>query len=177
MPRVAIALGSNLGDREAAFRFAVAGLAEFISNLRISNSIETDPEGEEQQDQPRYLNAVLVGETSLAARDLLDRLLAIEQGYGRQRPYPNAPRTLDLDLILLGDVIEDGPGLQVPHPRFRERLFVLDPLSEVAPGMIDPGTGLTARELVGRLKDRREPGASSQEAGARSGQGKKGRQA
>ena len=157
--QVAIALGSNLGDREAAFRFAIDRLARFISNLTISNFIETDPEGEGLQDQPRYLNAVAAGETSLSAREILNCLLEIEQAYGRQRPYPAAPRTLDLDLILLGDTVEDVPDLQVPHPRFRERLFVLGPLSEVAPEIIDPGTGLTAFELFGRLSKRKEPAA------------------
>jgi 2-amino-4-hydroxy-6-hydroxymethyldihydropteridine diphosphokinase len=153
--RVAIALGSNLGDREAAFRFAVAAVAEFISDSRISHFIETDPEGEGQEHQPRYLNAVLVGETSLGARELLNRLLAIEQAYGRERPYPGAPRTLDLDLILLGHVVEGATDLQVPHPRFRERSFVLQPLAEIAPNIIDPVTGLTATELLTQLTTKR----------------------
>jgi 2-amino-4-hydroxy-6-hydroxymethyldihydropteridine diphosphokinase len=160
--QVAIALGSNLGDREAAFRFAIDRLARFISSLTISNFIETDPEGEGLHDQPRYLNAVAVGDTSLSAREILNCLLEIEQAYGRQRPYPAAPRTLDLDLILLGDTVEDLPDLQVPHPRFRERLFVLGPLSEVAPGIIDPGTGLTAFELFGKLRKSKELAADSQ---------------
>ena len=160
--RVAIALGSNLGDREAAFRFAADRLAQFVSNPEISKFIETDPEGEGLQDQPRYLNAVLVGETELTARDILDRLLSIEQACGRERPYPGAPRTLDLDLILLGQTAENSPGLQVPHPRFRERRFVLGPLSEVAPGMVDPETGLTALELLVRLKNRDQPAARSE---------------
>ena len=150
--QVAIALGSNLGDREAAFTFAANRLASFVSNLAISHSIETDPEGEGLQDQPRYLNAVAVGDTSLNARAILDRLLEIEQSYGRARPYPGAPRTLDLDLILLGETIDQSPGLHVPHPRFRERLFVLEPLAEVASEMIDPVTGLTVAELLSRLE-------------------------
>ena len=151
MSRIAIALGSNLGDRESAFQFAIARLGRFLSNLEISSSIETDPEGEGLQDQPRYLNAVAVGETSLTARQVLDRLLEIEQDYGRERPYPGAPRTLDLDLILLGDTIENSPGLNVPHPRFRERLFVLGPLAEIAADMIDPVTELTVAELLNKL--------------------------
>jgi 2-amino-4-hydroxy-6-hydroxymethyldihydropteridine diphosphokinase len=150
--RVAIALGSNLGDREAAFRFAIDRLSRLISNLTISSFIETDPEGEGLQDQPRYLNAVVVGETTLGAREMLDHLLAIERAYGRERPYPSAPRTLDLDLILLGDTVEHAPNLQVPHPRFRERLFVLGPLAEIAPKLIDPITGLTTEVLRRRLQ-------------------------
>src|SRR5512133_2647092 len=98
---VAIALGSNLGNREAALEFAVTRLRELLTNLTVSRVIETEPVGEGLERQPRYLNAVVVGETSLTAREMLGRLLAIEQECGRERPYQNAPRTLDLDLILL----------------------------------------------------------------------------
>lgn len=152
LARVAIALGSNLGDREAALQYAIDRLAQSVSDLAISNFIETDPEGARLQGQPRYLNAAVVGNTSLTARKLLDHLLAIEQAYGRERPYPGAPRTLDLDLILLGDVVENAPGLQVPHPRFRDRQFVLRPMAEIAPEMIDPMTGLTIAELLEKLE-------------------------
>ena len=91
-------------------------------------------------------------DTSLDARSLLDALLAIENAYGRERPFPNAPRTLDLDLVLL-DTDRDGPipELQLPHPRFRERFFVLGPLAEVAPDMVDPVTGLKVWELLRKL--------------------------
>jgi 2-amino-4-hydroxy-6-hydroxymethyldihydropteridine diphosphokinase len=94
---------------------------------------------------------VAVGDTTLGARELLDALLAIERDYGRERPFPGAPRTLDLDLILLGDVIERLPGLELPHPRFRERFFVLGPLAEVAPDFVDPLSGLRATELLRNL--------------------------
>jgi 2-amino-4-hydroxy-6-hydroxymethyldihydropteridine diphosphokinase len=154
LQRVAIALGSNLGNREAAFAFAIDRLRPLISNLTISHFIETDAEGDGLQDQPRYLNAVAIGETALSARQILDHLLAIEQAYGRERPYPHAPRTLDVDLILLGDVIEESPDLQVPHPRFRERMFVLEPLVEVAPDMLDPVTGLSMTTLLKKLNAR-----------------------
>jgi len=150
-----IALGSNLGNREAAFAFAIERLGTLISNLTTSRFIETDPEGEGLQQQPRYLNGVVVGESSLTARELLRHLLTIEQEYGRERPHPNAPRTLDLDLILLGDVVEDAPDLHVPHPRFRERLFVLEPLAEIAPDMVDPVTGLAVGELLRKVKGKR----------------------
>jgi len=150
-----IALGSNLGNREAAFAFAIERLGTLISNLTTSRFIETDPEGEGLQQQPRYLNGVVVGESSLTARELLRHLLTIEQEYGRERPHPNAPRTLDLDLILLGDVVEDAPDLHVPHPRFRERLFVLEPLAEIAPNMVDPVTGLAVGELLRKVKGKR----------------------
>ena len=151
MTTVAIALGANLGNRRAAFDFAIERLSHLLTNLLVSNVIETEPEGEGLQDQPLYLNAVAVGETSLPARELLDALLGIEHAYGRERPFAGAPRTLDLDLILLGDTRVDSPGLQVPHPRFRERFFVLGPLAEIAPDLIDPVTGLKVWELLRKL--------------------------
>jgi 2-amino-4-hydroxy-6-hydroxymethyldihydropteridine diphosphokinase len=98
------------------------------------------------------LNGVVIGETSLSARELLDRLLAIEREAGRTRPAAVAPRTLDLDLILFGDQQIDEDGLTVPHPRFRERLFVLEPLAELAPGWLDPGTGKTISALLQRAR-------------------------
>jgi 2-amino-4-hydroxy-6-hydroxymethyldihydropteridine diphosphokinase len=87
----------------------------------------------------------------MEARELLDALLGIEDERGRERPYPNAPRSLDLDLILFGDTTIDEPGLIVPHPRFRQRRFVLAPLAEIAPNMRDPVTGHTILELLDRL--------------------------
>ena len=102
-------------------------------------------------DQPRYLNAAVVGRTSLSARDLLRAMQAIEAEQGRLRPYTNAPRTLDLDLILYGEQIIDDGHLTVPHPRFRQRAFVLEPLAEIGPDMRDPVTGLTLRALLERL--------------------------
>ena len=151
MTRVAIALGANLGNRRAAFEFAVAQLSRILSNLVVSDFIETEPAGEGLQDQPLYLNGVAVGETTLAPREILDALMAIEEAYGRERPFPGAARTLDLDLIVVGDVQEDSSGLQVPHPRFRERFFVLGPLAEIAPEMVDPVTGLRVWELLRNL--------------------------
>lgn len=153
---VAIALGSNLGDREAHLAFGIAALPGFITNLRHSTWHDTVPQ-DVPGDQPRYLNGVVIGETDLTARELLDRLLAIEQAAGRTRPSALAPRTLDLDLILFGDLRIEEPGLIVPHPRFRERLFVLEPLAEVAPGWMDPATGLSISALLRRQQGRRGP--------------------
>lgn len=149
--RAAIAIGSNLGDRRAAIAFAAERLSALFSTPVLSDIIETDPVGEGLEDQPLYLNAVVVGETALTPRQLLDALLQIETDYGRVRPFRGAARTLDLDLVLLGDTVVSEPGLDVPHPRFRERFFVLGPLAEVAPDMRDPVTGLKVTELLRQL--------------------------
>ena len=146
--RVAIALGSNLGDRRAALAFASDRLASLLTGAVLSDIIETDPAGEGLEDQPLYLNAALVGETNLDAPALLDALRQIETEYGRTRPFPGAARTLDLDLILFGEQTVIEPGLEVPHPRFRERFFVLGPLAEIAPEMRDPQSGLKVVELL-----------------------------
>ena len=148
---VAIALGSNLGDREATLHAAVAALHPIIHNLRVSSLHETAYVGAEAQ--PPVLNGAVVGEATVPAHRLLERLLEIELEFGRTRPYGGAPRTLDLDLILYGESTIDEPGLVVPHPRFRERRFVLEPLAEIAPDWRDPVTGKTMRELLDRLVD------------------------
>ena len=116
----------------------------------VSSFVETEPEGV-PDDQPRYLNAALVGEGQLLPAALLKRLLAIEEQLGRTRPYWGAPRIIDLDLILYGDARVREPGLEVPHPRFRDRRFVLEPLTEIAPELIDPVTGKTVAELLAAL--------------------------
>lgn len=149
MTPVAIALGSNLGDRTGNLQEAARRMARFIGSLRLSSFHDTEPVG--VASQPRFLNAAAVGETALSARRLLDELLAIEQALGRERPYAGAPRTVDLDLILYNAAVIDEPGLTVPHPRFRERHFVLAPLAEVAREWIDPQTGRTIGALLESL--------------------------
>jgi len=148
--RVAVALGSNLGDRRAHLDHAVAALHNLLSNLSVSLYYDTVPVGIIGP-QPVYLNAAAVGDTPLPARALLDALLAIEGARGRTRPHPNAPRTLDLDLILVGQTVLDEPGLILPHPRFRERRFVLQPLAQIAPDLRDPVSGKTVGELLATL--------------------------
>jgi 2-amino-4-hydroxy-6-hydroxymethyldihydropteridine diphosphokinase len=145
--RVAIAIGSNLGERESHIDFARFRLRALLSDFRSSTTRETAPVGV-PGDQPPFLNAALVGTTSMAPRELLAELLAIERDRGRERPFPGAARTLDLDLVLFGDRVVDQPGLIVPHPRFRDRRFVLEPLAEIAPGLRDPVTGKTVMELL-----------------------------
>jgi 2-amino-4-hydroxy-6-hydroxymethyldihydropteridine diphosphokinase len=147
---VAIALGSNLGDRQAHLDFAVGRLRCLLEPLRASTFIETEPVDVPDVQAP-FLNGAVVGETSLSPGDLLAALLAIERERGRRRPHRHAARTLDLDLILYGDWVVNEPGLAVPHPRFRERRFVLAPLAEVAGEWVDPVTGNTVSALLRSL--------------------------
>ena len=147
--RVAIALGSNLGDRRAHLEYAIEALQLDLTDISVSSFVETQPVGVGPE-HGVYLNAVIVGQTQLPARLLMERLLEIEEERGRARPYPMAPRTLDLDLILYGHDIIEEDGLSVPHPRFRERDFVLVPLAEIAPEMIDPVTKKTIADLLNR---------------------------
>ncbi len=147
MTPVAIAIGSNLGVRRGHLAWAVDELAAILRDLRVSAVIETAP-FDVPDDQPPYLNAAIVGGTDLPARDLLHLLLDLERRRGRERPTWRAPRTLDLDLILYGDAIIDEPGLIVPHPHFRERAFVLEPLNEIAADMVDPVSRRTVAELL-----------------------------
>jgi 2-amino-4-hydroxy-6-hydroxymethyldihydropteridine diphosphokinase len=141
-----IGLGSNLGDREGNLRAALARLTE-LGEVRASSFRETDPVG--VTDQPKFLNAAAELSTDLPARDLLDALLAIERDLGRDRAREErwGPRTLDLDLLLYGDDVIDEPGLTVPHPRLAERRFVLEPLHELAPGLLLPD-GTAIRDLI-----------------------------
>lgn len=150
MTRVFVGLGANLGDREGALRAAVGALADEAGTevVAVSTLRETAPVG--VGEQPPYLNGVVALETTLAARELLDRLLAVEQRFGRVRvPGEHGPRTLDLDLLLYGDELIEEPGLTVPHPRLHERRFVLEPLAELAPGLVLPGRGTVESLLSG----------------------------
>jgi 2-amino-4-hydroxy-6-hydroxymethyldihydropteridine diphosphokinase len=151
---VAIALGSNLGDRRAHLEWAVGRLRALLDHLRVSTVIETDPV-DVPDDQPPYLNAVAVGETVLDPEALLSHLHALERERGRARPAPRAARTLDLDLILYGDRILQTSDLEIPHPRFRDREFVLGPLAELEPDMIDPMSGLTIAGLLRKVRGQR----------------------
>jgi 2-amino-4-hydroxy-6-hydroxymethyldihydropteridine diphosphokinase len=145
-----IGLGANLGDREAMLRAALERLAAepAIRVVEVSPLRDTAPVG--MVDQPRFLNAAAAVETTLSARELLDRLLGIEQRLGRTREGPRfGPRTIDLDLLLYGEERIDEPGLEVPHPRLHERLFALEPLAELDPGLDVPGRGPLADLVAG----------------------------
>ena len=132
---VYVGLGANLGEREAALRKALGALGQSPGTrvLRVSplyGSAPVDAGG------PDYLNAVAEVATTLAPEALLQALQAIEQSAGRERPYRNAPRTLDLDILWFGDRVIDTPTLTVPHPRMAERAFVLRPLADLVPGRV-----------------------------------------
>jgi 2-amino-4-hydroxy-6-hydroxymethyldihydropteridine diphosphokinase len=140
--RAYIGVGANLGERETTIRRAVDLLAAEpgADVVAVSRLRETDPVG--YLNQPRFLNGAVAVETRLSARELLERLLAIERRLGRTRTAPRfGPRTIDLDLLLYGDETIDEPGLRVPHPRLHERRFALEPLAELDPDADVPGQG------------------------------------
>ena len=137
--RAYVGLGANLGDREATISAALAALnaEDGIGVVAVSTLRETEPVG--VGPQPLFLNGAAALETTLSARELLDRLLATEQRFGRTRtPGEHGPRTLDLDLLLYGDEQIDEPGLTVPHPRLHERAFVLEPLADLGAELPPP---------------------------------------
>ena len=141
-----IGLGANLGDAQATLRAALQALvalpgSRLLAVSSVYRSAPVDAAG------PDFFNAVAALHTRLAPLALLDALQAIERQFGRQRPYPNAPRTLDLDLLLLGDLVLQTPRLTLPHPRLHQRAFVLQPLLELAPGLAAPGLGPLAAHL------------------------------
>jgi 2-amino-4-hydroxy-6-hydroxymethyldihydropteridine diphosphokinase len=148
---VAVALGSNLGDRRAHLDYAVHRLSSLLEDLRVSSYLETEPVDVVGEQGP-FLNAAAVGDTTAGPGQVLQSLLEIERERGRVRPHRGAARTLDLDLVLYAGLVLDSPRLTLPHPRFRDRRFVLEPLAEVAGGWRDPVTGLTVADLLARLR-------------------------
>jgi 2-amino-4-hydroxy-6-hydroxymethyldihydropteridine diphosphokinase len=148
-----IGLGSNLGDRRATLDHAVAALRSHpaISDFVVSSYWETQPVGG-PPGQPPYLNAAAQFMTSLNPESLLRLLLEIEARFGRVRGEPNAPRTLDLDLLLYDDLVRSGPDPVIPHPRMHLRTFVMNPLAEIAPAVRHPVFGVTAARLAENLK-------------------------
>jgi 2-amino-4-hydroxy-6-hydroxymethyldihydropteridine diphosphokinase len=148
-----IGLGANLGDPLAALRSAVDALKPLPGTrlLAVSSVYRTAPV---DASGPDFLNAVAMIATGQQPLQLLDALQAIERQHGRQRPFVNAPRTLDLDLLLYGDLVLHSPRLTLPHPRMRQRAFVLRPLLELSPALVVPGSGALANDLQ-RLGDQR----------------------
>lgn len=151
--RAYVALGANLGDREGTVRRALALLESRpgVTVVRASTLRETEPWG--PVPQPRYVNGVVALDTTLDPRSLLEVLLGVEQDLGRVRGERFGPRTIDLDLLLHGDTVLDEPGLELPHPRLHERVFVLEPLAELDPEVVVPGRG-PVTEILARLHSR-----------------------
>jgi 2-amino-4-hydroxy-6-hydroxymethyldihydropteridine diphosphokinase len=147
--RVVLSLGSNQGDRLALLQDAVDALADTpgLLVLAVSPVYETDPVG--GPEQPDYLNAVVVCESTQSPRTLLERALAVEDAFGRVRDVRWGPRTLDVDLIAVGELVVDEPDLELPHPRAAERAFVLVPWLDVDPAAALPGAGSVAVLLEG----------------------------
>lgn len=145
-----VALGANLGDARATVSDAIAALDSLPQTrlLRASGLYRSAPW---EASGPDFINAVAAVETGLDAHELLRALQALELQAGRERPYRNAPRTLDLDLLLYGDAVIDTPDLSVPHPRLRERAFVLLPLAEISPALV---TADELQAVVGQAIER-----------------------
>ena len=154
MIRSYVAIGSNLGEPRATVDEAIEELAALRGSIlrAMSSLYRTAPVGLRQQ--PDFINAVVGLDTRLSAGELLTELLAVEARFGRVRSIPNAPRTLDLDLLLYGDLVCAGEQLTLPHPRMHQRAFVLVPLAEIAPGLVIPGRG-SVESLLGNCADQR----------------------
>lgn len=145
---VVFALGANEGDRLRSLGRAARGLASALSGVRVSAVFATPPEG--GADQQAYFNAVVAGEAALSPREALALAGALEAEAGRARPYPGAPRVLDVDVIFVGDLVVDEEDLRVPHPRWRGRDFVVVPLLDVVPDFRDPESGLEVQDVARR---------------------------
>lgn len=140
------ALGANLGDALGALRLAARALACELEEARVSSVVSTPPEG--GADQPRYLNAVVAGVGAHTPDEALALARRLEGALGRERPYPGAPRTLDVDVVFMGGTVIHTPDLRIPHPRWRTRDFVVVPLLDVVPGFVDPESGLTVADVA-----------------------------
>ncbi|MGJ5815177.1 2-amino-4-hydroxy-6-hydroxymethyldihydropteridine diphosphokinase [Paludibaculum fermentans] len=145
MADVYLGLGSNLGDKAANLATALDRIAAFSTVLAVSSFHATDPVG--YLDQDRFLNAAAHVSTDLEPAAFLARLLETELSLGRVRTIVNGPRIIDLDILLWDSLVIDTPGLSVPHPRMHQRLFVLDPLVEIAPDALHPRLQRTIRQL------------------------------
>jgi 2-amino-4-hydroxy-6-hydroxymethyldihydropteridine diphosphokinase len=143
---VYLSLGSNLGDRKSLLESVQSALPPDILVRQASSLYETEPWG--YLDQPDFLNQVLLVETHLSAMDLLSYTKALEKEIGREPNFRFGPRLVDIDIILYGDQIIQEPGLEIPHPRFQERAFVLVPLAEISPELKIPGTDRAVMDLL-----------------------------
>ena len=151
MKIVYLGLGSNLGDRQATLETALRALeSPHLHIRRVSPVYETEPM--DVPGQQWFLNMVAEAETDLFPLQLLRRTAAVEAELGRRRSVPKGPRTIDIDILLFGNSVVTMPDLEIPHPRFRDRRFVLAPLADLAPGLRDPVTRKTVRELLAELR-------------------------
>ncbi len=150
MAQVYLGLGSNLGNRAANLSDAMAQLSKRIEVKRVSSVYETEPVG--YLDQPLFLNAAIEAVTDLSPGELLSLAMEVEGALGRRREVPKGPRSIDVDILLYGDLVIEKPGLTVPHPRMAERAFVLLPLAEIAPGAMHPVLEATIVELAERVE-------------------------
>jgi 2-amino-4-hydroxy-6-hydroxymethyldihydropteridine diphosphokinase len=145
-------LGANLGDREAALADAADRLSQEGVRVRRTSSVyETEPMY--RRDQPRFLNQAIEVETDLFPRQLLSRIKKIERAMGRKPAPQNAPRLIDIDILLFGQAVVNTPELEIPHPRLGERRFALEPLAELVPDLRHPQTRRTVREMLAAVKD------------------------
>jgi 2-amino-4-hydroxy-6-hydroxymethyldihydropteridine diphosphokinase len=151
MKTVYLGLGSNIGDREATLQSALHALESPRLHIRrVSPVYETEPM--DVPGQPWFLNMVAEAETDLFPKQLLHHTAKVEAQLGRRRITPKGPRTIDIDILLFGNAVVTTPALEIPHPRFRARRFVLAPLADLAPDLRDPVTRKTVRELLGELR-------------------------
>ena len=161
--QVYLGLGSNLGERQANLARALKLLSESVHIEQVSSLYETEPVG--HTEQPSFLNAVCRAQTELGPLQLLSLIKGIEASLGRVPSFPNAPRPIDIDIILYGNLVMGTPELTIPHPHFEERAFVLIPLLEIAPDLHHPVSGYQIRDMaalvegqdgvkkIGELKD------------------------
>ena len=148
--KVVIALGANLGDPRKQVSLAIDEIRDLIQITAVSSLYETEPVGVPDS-QPNYINAILIGESELKPLDLMNRLLEIENEMGRHRSFPNAARTIDIDIIEYGGLFMESQALTLPHPRAHERRFVLEPWFEIEPDGELAGQG-PIRQLLSKLQ-------------------------
>ena len=173
MTTIYLSVGANIGDRAGNIRRAIAalgapapapsgkgrspapsGTGRSVRVTRVSALYETEPL--EMREQPWFLNCVVEAETDLLPQQVMDALLEIERGLGRERRVPKGPRLIDMDILLYGSSVVKTPGLEIPHPRMAERRFVLAPFAEIAPGVQHPVLKKAIAELLAETPDRSE---------------------
>jgi len=147
---VVLSLGSNIGDSLRTIQMAIENLSQILDVVKVSSFYRTEPVGLKYQND--FINAIVVGKTSLSPFALLNNIDRIEKRHGRVREIKFGPRTLDIDIIFYGDTILKMSTLQIPHPEFKNRLFVLVPLVEVAPDFVDP---IEKRKVIEIFEERK----------------------